>query len=112
MRCYFNLEDRRSTILDEEGIEVADLAQARVQALIAATEVSAGEPDVQQWEGWDLKVVDTAGDVLFRLPLGLFTVTAPQGHIASHLAPSSEFSQEATDVLQNSRACIAAAIAH
>ena len=112
MRCYFNLESETSRILDEDGIEVADLADARVQALNAAAELSDEEADVQQWEGWELRVVDPAGNLLLCLPLGPFASTVPQGHSPARFAPSPELPQERADMLQNLRACSAAGSAH
>jgi len=71
MRCYFHLENDTSSIRDEDGIQVADLRDARAQARLAVAEVRDEEPDSQWWEGWKLKAVDAAGNLLFLLPLDI-----------------------------------------
>jgi hypothetical protein len=71
MRCYFNLLGDSDTILDTDGIEVEDIAQARAQALKAIEELRDDEdmlPD--DWQGWRLEVVDDSGEILFSIGLG------------------------------------------
>ena len=67
MRCYFNLV---GTIVDSEGVEVADLNEARGLALEAVTEmlqVNGGE--ITDWRGWRLEAVDASGEILFTIRL-------------------------------------------
>ena len=71
MRCYFHLEDGNSMIPDADGIEVADLADARNQATRAVLDVLGEEPETEGWSSWRLRVVDGAGKLLFLLPLDL-----------------------------------------
>src|SRR3954453_15869381 len=70
MRCYFHLENDTSRLPDEDGVEVADLREARTQAFMALEEVL-DEGSGSDWlRGWRLRVVDGNGDLLFLLPLG------------------------------------------
>ena len=68
MRCYFHLENDTSRLLDEDGIEVADLQEARAQAVQAMLEVLGEESDTDWWTGWGFRVVDEMGDLLFLFP--------------------------------------------
>jgi len=70
MRCYFHLENDTSRLPDEDGIEVADLLEARTQAFMAVQEVLGEHSDTDGWRGWRLRVVDVTGDLMFFLPLG------------------------------------------
>jgi Domain of unknown function (DUF6894) len=70
MRCYFHLENDASRILDEGGIEVADLREARTQAFMAFEEVLDEGSGTDWWRGWRLRVVDGTGNLMFLLPLG------------------------------------------
>jgi len=69
MRCYFHLEDGVSSILDEDGVEVADSRRALHQALVDVLEVLYREPDTSEWDGWKLRVVDGLGNLLFLVAL-------------------------------------------
>src|ERR1044071_2760759 len=69
MRCYFNLEDGVSSILDEDGVEVADSRQALYQALVDVLDVFYRETDTSEWDGWKLRVVDRSGNLLFFVAL-------------------------------------------
>ena len=68
MRCYFHLENDTSCLPDEDGIEVADLREARAQAIQAMLEVLGEESDTDWWTGWGFRVVDEMGDLLFLFP--------------------------------------------
>ena len=71
MRCYFNLVSSHESILDQEGIEVADLDQARSVARAAAQEmIRTGEAHISDWRGWRMEVADHSGAALFTLDLG------------------------------------------
>ena len=66
MRCYFNLVSSRHTIIDEEGLEVADVKEARTFAREAVVEmVQDGVAEIAHWRGWALEARDASGTVLF-----------------------------------------------
>jgi hypothetical protein len=70
MRCFFHLVNGREAILDEAGIEVADLETAKLQALKAITELRQevdGAND--EWNGWRLDIECPAGSVLYSIGL-------------------------------------------
>jgi uncharacterized protein DUF6894 len=70
MRCYFHVLTATGVIRDEEGIEVADLNHARAEALAALHEVrEEDEAAGTEWQKGTLEVTDSAGAVLFSLPL-------------------------------------------
>ena len=73
MRVHFHLLDGHETIRDLEGVEVADLQEARVQAIRAVQELAQeDELAAQSWSGWTLSVADDRGAVLFSLALDDF----------------------------------------
>ncbi len=70
MRCFFHLVNGREAILDEAGIEVADLEMAKVQALKAIRELrqeTAGASD--DWNGWRLDIECSEGSLLYSIGL-------------------------------------------
>ena len=70
MRLYFDLRNDQDTLRDVEGLQVADLAQARRVASEMIQELRQEDPSLaQEWSGWTLHVTDTAGRVLFTLDL-------------------------------------------
>ena len=53
MRCYFNLVSSHHTIIDNEGLEVADVEEARTFAREAVAEmVQDGVAEIAHWRGW------------------------------------------------------------
>lgn len=71
MRCYFNLVNGREKIIDQDGIEVRDIEQARVQALKAIDELREEDgASMSDWNDWSLEVTDSSGEVFFRISLG------------------------------------------
>jgi hypothetical protein len=65
MRCYFNLVSSHHTITDEEGLEVANLDEARTFAHEAVAEmVQDGVGEIAHWRGWEMEARDAAGTVL------------------------------------------------
>ncbi len=73
MRVHFHLLDGHETIRDLEGVEVADLQEARVQAIRAVQELAQeDELAAQSWSGSTLSVADDRGAVLFSLALDDF----------------------------------------
>lgn len=70
MRCYFHLVNGGQEILDEEGLDVANLDDAKEQAALAINELRSETPDViDDWAGWRLEIVDADGNLLFSIPL-------------------------------------------
>jgi len=70
MRCFFHLLGGTSAIRDESGVEVADLDEARAQALAGIREFRQElGADANEWRNWTLTVTDAAGRTLFSLPL-------------------------------------------
>lgn len=71
MRCYFHLVSGDVIIPDDEGQTVTNLNHARSEALIAIHDVIiSGGTGVDDWSGWNLRVTDATGTVLFSIPLG------------------------------------------
>lgn len=70
MRCFFHLVNDHEEIVDNTGIEVHDLESAKVQALLAVTELrqEIGE-DIEDWAGWRLDIVCPQGRLLHSMPL-------------------------------------------
>jgi hypothetical protein len=64
------LENDTSRLQDEDGIEVADLKEARAQAFMAVEETLGEGSQTDWWRGWRLRVVDGTGNLMFLLPLG------------------------------------------
>ena len=55
MRCYFNLVSSHHTVTDDEGLEVADMNEARTFARDAVAEmVQDGIAEVAHWRGWQM----------------------------------------------------------
>ena len=70
MWCYFNLVEAFQTIVDDEGVEVADVDEARTLALeVIAEMIQQGEAQIADWRGWRLEVTDASGAVLFTISL-------------------------------------------
>jgi hypothetical protein len=72
MRCYFNLVNGTEEIIDDDGIEVSGIEQARVQALKAIAELRQEDNDLaSEWRNWRLEVSDSEGHVLFTISLAI-----------------------------------------
>jgi hypothetical protein len=70
MRCFFHLVNGQETILDDTGIEVADLETAKVQARKAIAELRQDDEDaLEDWSGWRLDIVCPEGNLLHSLDL-------------------------------------------
>ena len=79
MRCYFNLVSSHHTITDEEGLEVADVDEARSFAREAAAEMSQdGVAEIAHWRGWEVEARDASGTVLFTV--GFDTLLTAEAH--------------------------------
>ena len=71
MRCYFNLVSSHHTIIDEEGLEVADMEEARTFAREAVAEMFRdGVAEIAHWRGWEIEARDASGTVLFTIGFG------------------------------------------
>ena len=68
MRCYFKLIGSDQTITDEEGLEVADMEEARTFAREAIREMAQdGVAEIAHWRGWQMEAQDASGTVLFTV---------------------------------------------
>jgi hypothetical protein len=68
MHCYFNLVSPHQTIIDEEGIAVADVEEARTFAREAISEmVQDGVAEIAHWRGWEIEARDASGTILFTV---------------------------------------------
>jgi hypothetical protein len=68
MRCYFNLVSSHHTIIDEEGLEVADMEEAHTFAREAVREMAQdGIAEIAHWRGWQMEARDASGTVLFTM---------------------------------------------
>ena len=93
MHCYFNLVSSHKTILDGEGIEVADINEARAFAREAVAEmVQDGVAEIAHWRGWEIETRDASGAVLFTIGFdALLPAEAGGAEVqAVLLAPSRE----------------------
>jgi hypothetical protein len=70
MRCYFNLVSSHQTLVDDDGVEVADWDRARALALeVAAERIRAGVSEIAHWRGWRLTAQDSSGAAQFTIDL-------------------------------------------
>ena len=78
MRCYFNLVSSDQTVIDDEGLEVTDMEEARTFAREAVTEMfRESVMDIARWRGWALEARDASGTVLFTVGFdAVFTTEA------------------------------------
>jgi hypothetical protein len=71
MRCFFHLVDANdSSILDRDGVDVADMDQLRAEIANAVEELRQEHFSIAgDWKGWRLEVTDTSGAVLLTINL-------------------------------------------
>jgi FtsZ-binding cell division protein ZapB len=70
MRCYFHLVSRHDVILDNIGVEVANLESAEAEARQAIRDLRQEDDQTdEEWQGWQLNVTDAAGQLLLSIPL-------------------------------------------
>jgi len=70
MRCYFHLVSRHDMILDNIGVEVANLESAEAEARQAIRDLRQEDNQTdEEWQGWQLNVTDAAGQLLVSIPL-------------------------------------------
>jgi hypothetical protein len=68
LRIYFHLVGRTAVIPDTEGVEVDELGAARTAIAREIRELMQEFPEDER-RGWQLRVTDDAGSVLFTVPL-------------------------------------------
>jgi hypothetical protein len=74
MRCFLHLLSGDDTILDNHGLEISDLQEAEVQALMAIQEVRQEVGCIDEdLKGWHLHVVDGSGVTMLSIPLDALT---------------------------------------
>jgi len=70
MHCFFHLVNGHETILDDTGIEVADLEMAKAEAQKAINELRQEyEGAIEDWNGWRLDIVCPEGTLLYSINL-------------------------------------------
>lgn len=70
MKCFFHLSSGPDEVLDEIGVDVAHVDEARAEALEALAELRREEPNhFRDWTGWELRAVNQSGTPLFTVPL-------------------------------------------
>jgi hypothetical protein len=70
MHCYFHLVSCHDVILDDTGVEVADLESAEAEARKAIQELRQEDDEADEmWAGWQLNVTDAFGRVVLSIPL-------------------------------------------
>ena len=72
MRIFFHLVDRTAVIPDTEGVEVDDLGAVRAAIACEIRELMQEFLDDDR-RGWELRVADETGTVLFTVPLDAWT---------------------------------------
>ena len=93
MHCYFNLVSSHHTIIDDEGLEVADVEEARTFAREAVAEmVQGGIAEIAHWRGWEMEARDASGTVLFTV--GFETVSAAEARKAEAQAAAKASTKE------------------
>lgn len=66
-RYFFHIIDDRAFV-DEEGMEMGSVGDARIEAVrYAGNVLSLEETSLPNCNPWGMKVTDTAGDVVFAL---------------------------------------------
>ena len=70
MRCFFNLIDGHSSMLDPQGVEIADMEELRSEVAKAIAEMRHVDPAAaRDWRGWRMEVTDPEGAVLLTVDL-------------------------------------------
>ena len=70
MRCFFNLVDADGSLLDAEGVEVADMEELRAAVAKSIQEMRHADPAAaRNWRGWRMEVTDPSGAVLLTIDL-------------------------------------------
>jgi hypothetical protein len=70
MRCYFHLVNGHTELIDDDGVEVSNLENAKVQALMAVNELRREyDGAIEDWGGWHLQILCQDGTLLHSFPL-------------------------------------------
>ena len=70
MRCYFHLVNGHTTLTDDEGLEVSDFENAKVEALVAVSELQREHDGfIEDWSGWHLHILCNDGTLIHSFPL-------------------------------------------
>ena len=70
MRLYFHLVNSDEKILDNEGVDISNLDEARTQALETVAQFAAsGEIGPESLTAWRLEATDSSGAVAFTINL-------------------------------------------
>jgi hypothetical protein len=70
MRYFFHLVDADRSLLDHEGLNVADPKELRAEIAKAVEQMRQEDPSAaNDWKGWWLEVTDTSGAVLLTINL-------------------------------------------
>src|SRR3954453_7514511 len=89
MQCYFNLVSPHQSIIDNEGIAVADADGARVFARAAISEmVQDGTAEIAHWRGWEIEARDASGTVLFTMGFDILLTAETQEVEVQAVVPS------------------------
>jgi len=89
MHCYFNLVSSHQTIIDNEGIEVADVNEAHAFAREAISEmVQDGIAEIAYWRGWEIEARDASGTVLFTM--GFDALLTAEAQAAVEVSPNED----------------------
>ena len=90
MHCYFNLVSSHHTIIDNEGLEVADVEEARTFARAAVAEmVQDGVAEIAHWRGWQMEARDASGTVLFTM--GFDALIPAEGQTAAEASTTETY---------------------
>jgi hypothetical protein len=90
MHCYFNLVSPHRTLIDEDGIAVADADEARTLARSAISEmVQEGVAEIAHWRRWEIEARDTSGAVLFTMGFEALLPAQAEGAAAQAVAEVS-----------------------
>ena len=93
MRCYFNLVSSHHTIIDNEGLEVADVEEARTFAREAVAEmVQDGVAEIAHWRGWKMEARDASGTVLFTM--GFDALIPAEAQAAAEASPTEAYAYD------------------
>src|SRR4051812_42585322 len=97
MRYYFNVKDGK-VMLDENGVDLADMQAVKREALLASTELLSGVNDASFWNGepWKLWVTDEpngAGKTVLTLS---FTAEVFEAHQSSRLDTANDHLTDAS----------------
>jgi anaerobic ribonucleoside-triphosphate reductase len=70
MRYYFHLVNDNQALLDDMGVEVLDLEEAKAEALNVVSELRQETDEVlEDWSRWQLEIVCSEGSILHAIPL-------------------------------------------